>query len=380
MKKASILSFQFADNYGAVLQIYAMSKILENKGFSVEVIDFNPEKLAKPYKAGLDLSMFKESENIKSSIRTILIKLFTLRRNLRRNKNFEDFRNNYLNLTDDRFYTSQDLDKAESLKLYDVYIVGSDQVWNPAFFEAANDAYFLNFANESSLKIAYAASIAEEISEESFDIFEKNLKNFNAISVRESSAKDEIQPITDKDIMVTLDPTLLMKQDFWKTIIPAAPLPKPFILVYDLVKDERIIKVANSIAKELNCKIISYSYHKGYENWHSTFAGCHPTEFLRLYRDAEFVVTSSFHGTAFSLLFEKKFYTIPHPTRGSRMIDLLNTVGLSDRIISSLDNEVDSNSQIDYAEANKKLSEMRNDSMCFIDNAIHNHYEDLTDE
>ncbi|MGO4940653.1 polysaccharide pyruvyl transferase family protein [Fundicoccus sp. Sow4_D5] len=371
MKKASIISFQFADNYGALLQIYALSYKLKNKGLSVEVVDFSPKELNRPYALGLDIKYTLKKLGFFRTIATGLIKLKNLRKNINKKKNFQRFRNDLLELTEEKYFTSEDLMNTSKLNKYDYYFVGSDQVWNPAFFQYGIDAYFLNFAPKESTKISYAASIAEELDENNKEVFEENLKRFDYISVREESAKKSIESLTDKNVSVTLDPTLLLDKTEWQMIMSNKRINERFILVYDLVRDQRIIELSNYVAEKLNAKIVCFSDVKYYENTLFSFNGENPIDFLKLVNDAEFVITSSFHGTAFSLLFEKQFLTVPHPTRGSRMIDLLETIELSERLVTEFDNDkINLNEIVDYSKVNILIKQLQKESNEFIEKSL----------
>lgn len=368
MKKASILSFQFADNFGGVLQVFALSETLKKMNLDVEIIDFRPKTLIEPYTLRLNFFDSLKIRGLRRTIREYIKRIVFFKKNYKRIQNFNAFRRDYLNLSHNEYSNSKEIINTQ--EKFDYYFVGSDQVWNPKFFKNTGHTYFLDYADSKGIKIAYAASIAESIEDEDKLIFERELKNFDFISVREKSGKRIISQLTDKAITVTLDPTLLLTKDEWSTLINSDNNFDRYILVYDLVKDDRIITLANIIAKELNCKIVTYSNGKGYDNWYFSFVTHNPTDFINLYKEAEFVLTSSFHGTAFALIFEKQFYTIPHPTRGSRMIDLLCSLNLEDRLINTTDLSHDNISQIDYEAVNSQLNSMKEQSIQFIKHSI----------
>src|SRR5699024_1370070 len=148
---------------------------------------------------------------------------------------------------------------------------------------------------------------------------------------------------------------LLSKKDWMSSLNIVSKGIEDFILVYDLVKDERIISIANKLSDELSVPIVSFSGKEGYSNWKGSFKEQGPKELIELFIKAKYVVTSSFHGTAFSIIFEKQFYTVPHPTRGSRMIDLLNSLGLEDRLIERIEMPLLSSQVIDFTESKEKL-------------------------
>jgi hypothetical protein len=292
----------------------------------------------------------------------------------KRRRSFSDFRKRHLKIVPDVLRTVEEL--YINTLVYDYYIVGSDQVWNPDFLLQTGGAYFLSFADKNTKKIAYAASIANKQVEDYRNIFEKELKKFDYISIRENSDLEFIHKVCDKGAITVLDPTLLTDEKSWLGIATYNFSPGRFILVYDLFKDEELVKLANRIANEFDCKIISYTKNKGkvgrFINWMGSFESYGPSDFLGLFKKAEFVVTSSFHGTAFSVIFNKPFYTVPHPTRGSRMIDLLKDLELNDRLVVHNKDLEFIDVAIDYESVNEKLNVMRRKSIDFLSTALGN--------
>lgn len=366
MEKVGIITFHCVDNYGAVLQVFALMEAIKAYNFDVEIIDYSPVEIINPYTQFVNIKYSIDTNGYLRTAKGLIIRVLRYKKINMRIKNFSEFRKNYLKLSEKKYLTELEL-KNDRPK-YDFYITGSDQVWNPDFFLKTGGAYFLDFANESGFKISYAASIAKQVEEKYSIYYEQYLRNFDYISVRENSAKEFICKYTDKEISVTLDPTLLIKKERWNEISTYNKKAK-YILVYDLIKDPVTVAITNKVAKEYNCKIISYSNGKGYDNWYFSFSGSNPTDFLGFVKNAEFIVTSSFHGTAFAIIFNRPFYTIPHPTRGSRMIDLLNDLGLKERIITDAD-DFNIVKDIDYVEVNNKLLELRENSYKFLKKAL----------
>jgi hypothetical protein len=372
--KTGIITFHWADNFGAVLQSYALSKQIETFGIASEIINFVPYELEKGY-----LFTFRIKEEIRNrgvlrTIRLFLSKIKNAHSINKRRRSFSDFRKRHLKIVPDVLRTVEEL--YINTLVYDYYIVGSDQVWNPDFFLQTGGAYFLSFADKNTKKIAYAASIANKQVEDYRNIFEKELKKFDYISIRENSDLEFIHKVCDKGAITVLDPTLLTDEKSWLGIATYNFSPGRFILVYDLFKDEELVKLANRIANEFDCKIISYTKNKGkvgrFINWMGSFESYGPSDFLGLFKKAEFVVTSSFHGTAFSVIFNKPFYTVPHPTRGSRMIDLLKDLELNDRLVVHNKDLEFIDVAIDYESVNEKLNVMRRKSIDFLSTALGN--------
>jgi len=367
-KKAGIITFHFADNFGAVLQAYALLKVIRDVGCNVEIINFVPAFLREPYNLFFNIRSSIYQKGLIATIKRLIIKILRFRHQIRRIKEFQDFRDNFLVICEKKYVNASQI-RSDKPK-YEYYITGSDQVWNPDFFSKVGDTYFLDFAEEGSKKIAYAVSIAKDKVDNVYnEVYQRHLKDFDYISVREKSAKTFLSNFTEKDIHVTLDPTLLLDKEEWLKIAAESSIKEKYILVYDLVKNPIIVSLANKVAEELNCKIVSYSNKKGYNKWYGSFGSLNPTKFLGLCSKAEFIVTSSFHGTVFAIIFNKPFFTILHPTRGSRMIDLLNDLDLSDRIIKDI-NQLNIMKEIDFNKVNERLTELKSKSMDFLKTAL----------
>ncbi|MCL2630167.1 MAG: polysaccharide pyruvyl transferase family protein [Firmicutes bacterium] len=349
--KAGIITFHFAQNYGAVLQCYALQEFLSNRQCNAFVINH------KDYAQERDLKLI-QFRSPKRFVKSIL--LFV--RNVAKRLRFNRFRSKHLNLI-----------SAEFADTLDLIVLGSDQVWN---FDFANTkAYFAEFPKKQNAKVvSYAASIGKDsVSSAELDKYKEKLKGVDMISVRESVAKDALQPLTEKHIDVMIDPTLLLSREQWQTAIgkSLSGRIKKYVLIYSLNQYPETFKIAQKVAKELGLKTIEVRSH-GIKVRHSvnktvTFAG--PAEFLRLFQDAEFVVTDSFHGTVFSMIFNKPFYTIPHKKMNSRMSGLLRLVGLGSRLISS-ENSVALGEEIDYEAVEDILVAERLRATAFIDKAL----------
>ena len=202
------------------------------------------------------------------------------------------------------------------------------------------------------------------------DTKRNGIKNINYISVREETAKELIANFTNKEISVTLDPTLLLSKNDWEKIA-ITPNNKSYILLYNMGNMPLTNQIAKTIAKEKKLKILEIfsgnrSLKKLYR--HATCPTAGPREFLGLFANASYIVTSSFHGTAFSLIFNKQFVTVAHPTAGSRMRDLLAKLDLSERIVTNI-NDIPYR-DIDYKKVNAKLDIERQKSIAFLENAL----------
>jgi len=253
-------------------------------------------------------------------------------------------------------------------------VTGSDQVWNPHSYRDVGGSYFLDFVDEGSRKISYAASIADDIDERFYPDFANYLTSFDWISVREKSAEKLLRKLIDRPVHVTLDPTLLLSRDVWTRVSTPVSIRGKYVVAYDLVRSPTLSLVTNLIARRRQCSVISYSTRERYANQCGSFYCYNPMEFVGLISGADFVVTSSFHGMAFAILFGKPFYAVLHPTRGCRMVDLLGALGLQDRLIADrVSPSLLDNSSIDYEAVYATLSVLRARSMDFLRAALDVH-------
>lgn len=297
MKKIGIITYHFARNYGAVLQCFALQTFLEQKGFSVEIINYvnNTQYNNNDY--------YKHGLNIKKIIANILLfPFFSVRKE--KNKRFDDFNKKYLHLTQ-KIKNIEELEKLIKNKKYDFLISGSDQVFNPNIEDF--DFSFLFPFNTNAKKISYAASTGNA-SDNDIKKIKEYLLDFDKISIREKNDIKKFNEI-DKNIFVTPDPVMILKKEDWSKIFNKKINDK-YLLCYFLHKKmfKKEYKIAKKIAKKRNLKIINlnarysvFSFKKG------TIFNAGPEEFVNYIKNSSFVCTDSFHGTLFSIIFEKEF-------------------------------------------------------------------------
>lgn len=275
------------------------------------------------------------------------------------------------------------LNISTSISNNDIFIAGSDQIWNPAWTE---DAYFLNFVPDNNGKIAYAASIgANEVPQDFLEHVVPYLRRFDFISVREESAKEILQPYLDQEIKVTLDPTLLLPQEEWDKIAVQPMIPQPYIFVYLLGEKRAHRRLIKKFARTLGLKIAFLPH----VHFHFNPADCFfadynlydvgPAEFVGLVKNAEIVITDSFHGCVFSIIYGRKFWALKRhkdsdpQNMNSRLYTLFDSLGLGDRLIENEDACYDANfldKPIDYDGVTAKLNAQRKESADFLLNAI----------
>ena len=302
------------------------------------------------------------------TIKAIALKISRYSRVKLRTNSFSEMREKHLNLSVEKYLSSDEL--INNPPHYKYYISGSDQVWNPYFKKKIGNSYFLDFATDNSIKIAYAASIAEKVPDELNDEYFSLINDFDYISVRESSAKKYLNTLTDKDIYVTLDPTFLLNTEQWNRFIKESFIKEDYIFVYDIEENNELVKLTNRISEKYGYKVISYGSSKKFNMGVKSFKYDSPIEFLNYVKNAKLVLSTSFHGVAFAIIFNKPFYSIPHKTRGSRMIDTLNLLELHERIIYQNDDLKDVDFELDYSSANQILEIQKNVSIKYLREAL----------
>lgn len=350
-------------NYGASLQAYALQHYLETLDNDVEIIDFQPDFLSYHYKP------FKIAKTGKAAAICKVLPFmrypYGLVKNRRmfktwgRKKSFDSFTTNFLHLTK-RYNTSEEL-RNDPPKA-DVYVAGSDQIWNTQYMNGKEPAFYLDFGNAK--KISYAASFAVSKIQDAWKPFvKKELSHLNHISVREKTGLMILEDLGIKDGKVVVDPVFLLGKEHWLNLCNQAKKynfkKEGYILVYDFENDERIQSLAIKLKDYLHIPIINVNDHNtlSYVNKNINDAG--PLEFLSLVNNAKVVISSSFHATSFSLIFNKQFYVFPlkGSSNSSRMEDLMGSIGYYERF-----NSKEILPDIDFQEVNGRLSDSINRS------------------
>lgn len=347
--KIGTITFYKAMNYGAFLQCFALQKVLKGLGHDTSVIKYeNP----------LDIERYKNFSlrNPKGIIKTIV-----------------SFRS--MNSRRTNFRKAQALLSLSSISEdFDVAITGSDQVWNPNLCGGRIDEYFSLEKINAHKKVAYAASIGEEsVVRRQSDSFEKLLNGIDYISVREDQAKKALQDVSNKEITVTVDPTALLNKEEWLSAINHIKNDEtPYILSYFMEIRRNKARALSTISRKTNLKVISYSQIPIERHIYKKCFSDGPFEFLARLRDAKLVITSSFHGTILSIILHKNFYVLmPNKKRRSRIDNILELVGLTDRVIET-EEDIDriTLKDINYAEPQRKLNALRQESLDWLKDAL----------
>lgn len=388
--RIGIITFVKCDNYGAELQAYALQKKLNMLGYDAEVVNLEKQKknLAgfQTMKKAI-LNRYKQYGIYKGciSVLNLIINKYLDKRALQNNTKqiiekhelFVKFFNEYIKHSA-CYYTLKSIYTKELP--YDVFIAGSDQIWNYMQTDFL-DVYFLMFANRlSARKIAYAGSFSvPDIPIGLLSRYRELINNLDYISVREIDAKTIIKDCAGKDAEVVLDPTLMINKEEWiKYVSNTSYIIKQerFVLIYTLSGSHYIYSLAKNIAKRLNANVLNinnnYRRTTGDEGViHIYDAG--PREFITLFSKAVYVITDSFHGTAFSINFNIPFTTLLNPASNmnSRALSILEITKLKNRIIWDNGKKVFPESLVvDFTIANSIVEEEKKKSLCFLTNAL----------
>ena len=390
MKKVGIITVSRTYNYGAELQAYALQKKLNQMGYKAEIIDYLYFKNSKYKYTSLSKPLFRFSSKqtfkefvlyriispVYDALMPLLVKPLRIKM-----KNFKSFSNNISNFS--KQYRSFEALYKANLD-YDVYIAGSDQLWNPATGTSL-EPYFLTFAPQNKIKFSYASSFGvSELSEYQKSIYTRLLNNLDYISVRESQGVELARRLTGREITQVLDPTLLLNKMEWETIITEKERKhSEYILIYQLSESEKIVELAYKLKDKLGlpiyriCKRPIFS-QKNIDIFNVLDAG--PLEFIYYFNNASFVITNSFHGTAFSVNFKVPFYAVLSKKKknNSRIESFLHMIDLNSRIVyeENIEDPIQTITELDFSNSMKILNEEVNKSVIFLESSINNKLHD----
>ncbi len=373
MKKIGIITFYKSDNLGAVLQAYALEECIRKKGYSAEIIQY---------------SDLKKKEKKMNTVKKVLHNFWyhTLKRKILKDKKWvsvQNFINKNDSLSEQVYYSSAEINNHPPH--YDVYITGSDQVWNDSI-TGEDDSFYLSFAPEKATKISYGSSCG------SIKGLLKNkekkamlLSRYDAVAVRESNLVSALKNEFNIDAQLVLDPTLLLRPADWESVLSQSKkaLKGNYILCYimpgDKVIETGIAQIAKELSRQTGYRIVRLGLKDKdrlkFRKDDIFDAG--PAEFVRLIADAEYVVTNSFHGSVFSINFGKNVYGVINgevdgrATRAARLISVYELLGMNDRLIMFKTNDESWKSSVvkddyDYSQAHQKLEEEREKSVSYL--------------
>ena len=364
--KTGILTFHGANNYGAVLQAYALTQWLAQNGIEAEILDYRSKVFDKyrlfrtwqykkvPYMLGVDLIKFPGKKI--------------------RNRNFETFRMHFLPTSNEIYNTEQDFDGITDK--YDYFICGSDQIWNPELTNGPDPVYYLDFVTDPSKKIAYAPSIAlKKLNEFQLAKIAGYLSTFASLSIREQEAISIVQPYCEKEIKKCCDPIFLPDIKCYDMICSPKYEGRKFCFLYIVgtaAVFKNVISYAEKRAKKNGLQL--YYLIDGDKTFYhiegKNVFGCDPCDFLSLIKNAEYVISNSFHATAFAILYSRQFITFLKDGTGSRMEDLLKTLNLESQIYTQGCSEVLLENEIDYSGIEQTLKAFKETSSNYLLQAL----------
>lgn len=337
-------------NHGASLQAYALQTYLESLGHDVRIIDYKPDYLSNHYKLGAVSNPAYDKPFVKQAY--LLAKLPGRLMALKRKRAFDRFTKQYLKLTD-RYHSNEELKKNPPKA--DVYIAGSDQIWNTLLPNGKDPAFYLDFAPQGKKRITYAASFATTDIVDGYKAFVMNmLHNLDRISLRERVSLLLLTSLGRNDGVAVCDPVFLLSREQWDSLLPSRQTNEKYLLVYDAESSSILKDVATSIAAAKKLKIYSVSAYRQ-EYCDKNYWASSPLQFVQLIRDADFVVSNSFHASAFSVIFERDFCITNRSEKiNERMKSLLDDLGLTERLVSRFSDDI--LKPVDYTPVTTKLN------------------------
>lgn len=337
------------NNFGSVLQAQSLYDFLEELGYDVTVLNYQPY-----YSNG--------AVSPKMFVKKILTNTLFFSSYIARSRRFNK-------LIRSKKLTAK-VTKCEELskiaKSYDIFMIGSDQVWNPNYLCGKDKAYFLKFTNSAN-KVSYAASIGtKDVSESDLDRIVNDLSDFKFVSLRENTSCLQLKEHGLENTKYVLDPVFLHDQAYYKNLESKKNYSSGYILAYVIHKDKFISQVIDEFARIMKKPVIQVGGFAKKCNSSKFPRSAGPAEFLELMDHADFVITSSFHGTAFAHIYNKQFAVVMPHGNTLRLENILETAGTENRVVTSLEDIERMMKPIDYQIINRRIYNKRNDSIGYL--------------
>lgn len=378
MKKVGLISVSI-HNYGSLLQTYAMQQVLDQYGIDNDIILFKSDPVKQIYRVLNVPFMTMKLKLYKRKLITRLMYKEICDGSKERDTAFMSFKNDYCR------FTKKITDRKELEdygKRYDAYILGSDQVWNPANLEM--DFYTMNFIPENKSKIAYAPSFGvSSIPKNQISKTQAYLNRIQHISVREVAGANIVKSLTGRDVPVVCDPTALLTREDWDKLKSRRKyVDGKYIFCYFLGSNPLHRKFANQVKSETGYQILALQHIDEFVKGDLDFADVTPydvgpQDFLNLLSNAEIVLTDSFHGTMFSIYYHKQFFTFNRYADGkkdstnSRIVSILGMLHLEDRGLQGNENvKICLSKEINWDEVQDSLEKFRVKSKSFLTEAL----------
>ena len=366
--RTGLITFHFAHHYGAQIQAYATMRAIQELGHDCQVIDFR-----LPHTTSSS-ALFKKPDSLRALASNVHTALHYKAMKQRYDR-FEAFAAEQMELSSKRYTSDEELrrDPPE----YDVYVSGSDQIWNPYIYadKQFEPAFLLDFVREGR-KIAYAPSLGVPSLPEPYNgQLREYLASFSALSARESRGKELLETVTGREVRLVLDPTLLLTGAQWGELAAEPERKNPYILCYFISDPGEVGERAQELHRRTGWPIVQLAgIRRALPGAESVVFDAGPREFLGLFRSAACVCTNSFHGSVFSLQFDRPFFTAMSPKEKaepaySRIYSLLSRLGCEDRIVGMPDTAA-VDAEMEYAVIHQKLEIARKESLDYLKEAI----------
>lgn len=365
--KVLTLTTQFANNYGALLQCYALSKYLNSQNdIDCQVIDYLPAEYERSWK------LLVKPKSLKGFVKTIytLLKISYVFDKKAKNKKMKAFIKDYLPLTEKSYKRDEILSNPP---VADAYICGSDQIWNQVIFKDLT--YFLDFVDKTKGKrIAYAASVADPWKKEFVDYISESLNKFDAISIREKGNVPQVKSVVPgKDVFWVIDPVFLLGKEDWDKISSVPVIKEPYIFCYFLNTSSFAVEVVNKLREITGYKVVNFSVDSITKfQCDYNLRRTNPCDFVGYIKNASYICTNSFHCSAFSIIYEKKFAFVPKTWANERVLSLQEIFGID--VIMTKEKYQNFSTKLfdlDYSRGKENGNAFINSSKEFLKRALH---------
>ena len=367
--KLALMTFHTAANYGASLQAYAFEKFLTDKGYDCEYINYVNASRAHEYSMTWHIWDSMKQGKVKNAVAYMLGSPFMTLRKLRFNKFYEK----NLRKTKEVYRTSEE--SAVLNGLYDYFVVGSDQVWNP-LCNGDDAAFLLDFVEDGQKRVSYSSSFGmSEIDDAHKEVYKVNFDQFKALAVREAIGQKLIKNLTGRDSELVLDPVLLLTKEQWMEVMPKKECKERFIFSYTNRDNQtaEFFKTGYKLDGRKHYVLSRYTRPLDFINPQTRVKYCmSPEEFLYVINNAELVVSASFHCLALSIILNRSFVAFVTGDEGKdeRILSMLRALGLESRVFHEGMSVEEINAPIDYDVVNGRIEAMKKTSIEYLLNTL----------
>lgn len=373
MKRIALVSVHNDPNYGSALQAYALAYAIKREGYECEYLNYTPAPSHNSLKTRvkavvksllIKIGILKEAKSEYSYWRTPEFKC--------QKQLFEDFHEKRIPCSS-RFYDPTTIKEAN--RQYDCFLVGSDQTWSPYVTIQKNNINFLDFVEAGKIKGSYAPSLGTcNLKEEYVEKLKEKISDFAFLSCREKQNAEFLSNCLGRKVHHVLDPTLLLNREEWLQVSESIKMPEKYILCYVLGTKQRIASYAENLSIKESIPVYFIVSRPEYLSKTNALNNVTPGQFITLISNASYVITDSFHGSLFSINFQRQFYVFTKREESSktndndRIGDLLSILGLSDRLIK--DSYDIKNREISYKDVYRKVDIFRQSSLSYLSNML----------